>query len=73
MIIERRHFSLWRSNADIAKIFAHKISQKGIELQISIAADVDDVMLGDSVRVRQVLMNLVGNACKIYGEGLRSR
>jgi signal transduction histidine kinase/ActR/RegA family two-component response regulator len=42
---------------------------KGIELDIDLEPDAPERVLGDSARVRQVLMNLVGNAVKFTAEG----
>jgi two-component system, sensor histidine kinase and response regulator len=51
------------------KTMALRASEKGLELLCDIAAEVPHTVRGDPGRVRQVLLNLVGNALKFTEEG----
>jgi PAS domain S-box-containing protein len=51
------------------KTLAVRAGQKGLELAVDFAADVPDAVIGDPVRVRQIFVNLVGNAIKFTEEG----
>ncbi len=43
--------------------------QKGVDLNVEVAADVPDELVGDAVRLRQVLLNLLNNAVKFTHAG----
>jgi signal transduction histidine kinase/DNA-binding response OmpR family regulator len=55
--------------ADAMKLLAFKAHRKGLELAFSISQDSPDLLLGDPDRLRQVIVNLVGNAIKFTEKG----
>jgi len=67
--LEEVAFSLTDCVEGALKTMALRATQKGLELLCDIAVEVPDTVLGDPGRVRQVLLNLVGNALKFTEEG----
>ena len=62
-------FRLRGTVAEILRALATRAHRKGLELVCTIQSDVPDALIGDSGRLRQVLINLVGNAIKFTTEG----
>ena len=55
--------------AFVMQLFHHQAVQKGVALKVEIPDSIPHSMLIDSVRLRQVLINVVGNALKFTDEG----
>jgi len=62
-------FNLHELVKDVTDLFSVKALYKNIELRHDIAADVPHILQGDMVRLRQVLINLLGNAIKFTEKG----
>jgi two-component system sensor histidine kinase/response regulator len=67
--LDRAEFDLRETVGDAAKLLALRAAEKGIELACHIMPDVPDVLLGDAGRLRQVLLNVMGNAVKFTAKG----
>ncbi|MBM4440043.1 MAG: GAF domain-containing protein [Candidatus Rokubacteria bacterium] len=67
--LEAVPFSLRQTVDLVVKSLAHPARQKGLTLAASLAPGVPDGVVGDPGRLRQVLVNLVGNALKFTAQG----
>jgi PAS domain S-box-containing protein len=67
--LELDDFNLRDSLETTLKTLALRADEKGLELLCEIAPSVPDVMRGDSNRLRQVVINLIGNAIKFTTQG----
>ncbi len=54
---------------DIVQVFSQKAAEKGLDLSVSIDETLPNALLLDEARIRQVLINLVGNAVKFTDKG----
>jgi CheY-like chemotaxis protein len=62
-------FNLRDTLGDTLQTLGMRATDKGIELAYHIAADVPETLIGDPVRLRQIIVNLVGNAIKFTEVG----
>jgi len=66
---ETAAFDLRDSVAGSLKTISVRADEKGLELLCEVAPDVPDAVTGDANRLRQIVLNLVGNAIKFTPEG----
>ena len=69
MLLERTAFNLESSLQQLADICLLKAREKGLELLFDVSADVPTQLMGDPLRLGQILLNLVGNAIKFTPRG----
>ncbi len=62
-------FDLRQCMEEVMDVFAAKASQKGLDLVYQIDYQIPAQMVGDSHRLRQILLNLISNAMKFTNAG----
>jgi PAS domain S-box-containing protein len=67
--LERTEFDVRETVGDAAKLLAQRAAEKGLELACHIAPDVPATLVGDAGRLRQILLNVLGNAVKFTSRG----
>ena len=68
--LENEDFDLAALMDFIIKIFDGLAGKKGLTLELSLATDVPPYLKGDQFRLKQILVNLVGNALKFTETGM---
>ena len=69
MMLDLRAFNLRKCIEEAIDLFASQIRAKGLEGLYLIAPDVPIHLVGDAMRLRQILVNLIGNAIKFTTHG----
>ena len=69
LAVERVEFDLEQVIGQAASLLGDKVTAKRLELTVDIAPDLPSRMLGDPLRIRQILLNYISNAVKFTERG----
>ena len=69
MQLEEQEFALYQTLDDVLNLLTAAADEKGLSLYSDIPLSATSRVLGDELRVRQILMNLIGNAIKFTERG----
>jgi signal transduction histidine kinase/ActR/RegA family two-component response regulator len=69
LTLERIDFEPARVRQDLLNLFAWKAAEKGVRLTFTLDDNLPPLLLGDPLRLKQVLINLIGNAIKYTESG----
>ncbi|MBU1534911.1 response regulator [Myxococcota bacterium] len=69
MVLENHPFNVREMCQSCIDMFAFAAREKGLNLSVRIGEMVPEILVGDATRIKQVLINLIGNGVKFTDEG----
>jgi signal transduction histidine kinase len=69
IVFEKTEFDLTSLIEDIKRSYTHRAEEKGITFTVEKASDLPAELIGDPIRLNQILSNLLSNAMKFTSEG----
>ncbi len=69
MAFEKKSFNIFEAISDIFYLFESKCSEKNLKLQQKYDTKIPEFIVGDCMRLRQIILNLISNAIKFTSKG----
>ena len=69
MIVKNEEFSFAKALAQVNTIISDQCREKGVDYECRVNGTVDDYYIGDEMKLRQVMINILGNAVKFTPPG----
>ena len=69
MVIQKEEFSFVKSLDQVNTIISGQCADKGVDYRCDIVGRIDDYYVGDGMKLKQVMINILGNAVKFTPEG----
>jgi PAS domain S-box-containing protein len=69
MSLEEEDFILKKTISNVITVLQPKANKKGLKIEMNFSSNIASVLKGDSLRIEQILFNLVGNSLKFTQKG----
>jgi two-component system sensor histidine kinase/response regulator len=69
LVLEKAPFDLYAATVEVVDLLSLKAEEKDIDLVVKFGPNTPQFVEGDAMRLRQILLNLVGNAIKFTEQG----
>ncbi|QUD86443.1 ATP-binding protein [Phenylobacterium montanum] len=69
IVLDSEPFNLRRAAVSVCELFRQRAEAKGLAFEVAVAPETDRIFLGDELRLKQILANLVSNAIKFTEAG----
>ncbi len=69
LILEEHHFPIRKTFQQAERIYHLECEKAGLSLSVSLDPDIPEIMYGDDLRIRQIIINLINNAIKFTEKG----
>jgi PAS domain S-box-containing protein len=69
LIIRQENFQLRRLIQQVAKDQEQQLANKNLSFNVCVGTDIPDLLVGDQLRIKQILLNLLSNAIKFTEKG----
>ena len=69
MVIKKEEFSFAKSLEQVNTIISGQCRDKGVDYECRLSGKIDDYYIGDGMKLKQIMINILGNAVKFTPEG----
>lgn len=69
LVFEHTEFNLVKIIQDVTSLYSFKAREKGLELALDFDLEIPQLFMGDPVRIKQILANLISNSLKFTNQG----
>ncbi|MEZ4804374.1 MAG: response regulator [Bacteroidia bacterium] len=69
LTLQKKGFEIAKTVSNSIELLDTLLEDKSVDMQLTIASEVPEILIGDAYRLRQILLNIIGNAIKYTNVG----